>query len=364
MNARDGLPPRRGAGSPLPRRNVRAALRGWGGVGAMAAVCALALAFVLLLPLTQRDGGSGGGAGLGGSHLATAGQARADGCEDAQAQKQTLSPSAADGPTIDAIKARTGAKRKLIVGVDQNSYHWGYRNPNNKDKDAELEGFDIDLVHRIAQDILGDPNAVQFKAIPTSQRIPAIQDGRVDMVVRTMTINCDRLDKVAFSAPYFKTGQTVLAAKSSSVRGYDKSLAGKKICTATGSTAYAKLEADQKDGRLVSSADIHHTVPNQLDCLVRLQLGEVDAVVTDGALAASQAAQDPTVALKGSAFTTEYYGVAMKKDADDLVRRVNRILVDYRASGWQASYDTWLSATLGKSSTPSKPPAPEYLRKS
>ena len=38
-------------------------------------------------------------------------------------------------------------------------------------------------------------------------------------------------------------------------------------------------------------------MPNQLDCLVRLQLGEVDAVVTDGALAASQAAQDPTVKL-------------------------------------------------------------------
>ncbi|MFE0510595.1 glutamate ABC transporter substrate-binding protein [Streptomyces sp. NPDC058964] len=341
---------------------ARASLRGWGGVGAMAVVCALALAFVLLLPLTQPHGGGDGAVGVGGPGVATGSPARADDCEDSKAQKETLSPSGADGPTIDAIKARTGARRKLIVGVDQNSYHWGYRNPNKED--AELEGFDIDLVHRIAQDILGDPNAVQFKAIPTSQRIPAIQDGRVDMVVRTMTITCDRLGQVAFSAPYFKTGQTVLASKSSPIKGYDKTLAGKKICTATGSTAYAKLDADQKAGRLVSSADIHHTVPNQLDCLVRLQLGEVDAVVTDGALAASQAAQDPTVALKGAAFTTEYYGVAMKKDADDLVRRVNRILVDYRASGWQSSYDKWLSATLGEDSTPSKPPAPEYLRNS
>ncbi|WP_316760869.1 glutamate ABC transporter substrate-binding protein [Streptomyces herbicida] len=351
MNARKGF-----------FRRARASLRGWGGVGAMAVVCAVALAFALLLPLTQTHGDGGGAAGLGGQGVATGTQARADGCKDSEAQKQTLSPSGADGPTIDAIKARQGAKRKLIVGVDQNSYHWGYRNPNNKD--AELEGFDIDLVHRIAQDILGDPKAVQFKAIPTSQRIPAIQDGRVDMVVRTMTINCDRLDQVAFSAPYFKTGQTVLAPKSSPITGYDKSLAGKRICTASGSTAFGKLDADRKSGKLVSSADIDHNVPNQLDCLVRLQLGEVDAVVTDGALAASQAAQDPTVALKGSAFTTEYYGVAMKKDADDLVRRVNQILVGYRASGWQASYDKWLSATLGEDATPSKPPAPEYQRKS
>ncbi|MFD4503929.1 glutamate ABC transporter substrate-binding protein [Streptomyces sp. NPDC058457] len=343
-------------------RRMRASLRGWGGVGAMAVGCALALAFVLLLPLTQSRGEGGQGEGLGGPGLATGSPAKADDCTDSQAQNETWSPSGADGSTIDAIKARTGAKRKLIVGVDQNSYRWGYRNPNNSD--AELEGFDIDLVHRIAQDILGDPNAVQFKAIPTSQRIPAIQDGRVDMVVRTMTINCDRLKDVAFSAPYFKTGQQVLAPKSSSITGYNDSLAHKRICTAAGSTAYTKLDADKKSGKLVASADISSTVPNQLDCLVRLQLGEVDAVVTDGALAASQAAQDPTVELKGAAFTTEYYGVAMKKDATDLVRRVNQILVAYRADGWQASYDKWLSATLGGDSAASKPPAPQYLRSS
>ncbi|MGW0993577.1 glutamate ABC transporter substrate-binding protein [Streptomyces sp. NPDC002523] len=337
---------------------ARACLRGWGGVGAMAVLCALALAFVLLLPRTQEAHRSEGA--TAGSGLANGSQARADTCQDSEAQKQTLSPSGADGPTIDAIKSRTGVKRKLVVGVDQNSYHWGYRNPNNAG--AELEGFDIDLVHKIAQDILGDPDAVQFKAIPTSQRIPAIQDGRVDMVVRTMTITCSRLDDVAFSAPYFKTGQQVLAPKSSSVTGYDETLAHKRICTATGSTAYGKLKADRDKGTLPASTDISTTVPNQLDCLVRIQLGEVDAVVTDGALAASQAAQDPTLELKGEAFTTEYYGVAMKKDASDLVRRVNRILVDYRGSGWQASYDRWLSATLGKDAGPSKPPAPQYLR--
>lgn len=348
---------------------MRAGLRGWGGVGAMAVVCALAVAFALLLPLTQSHGdGSTGTGGPGVTHASQV--ADEDLCTDPAIQKapekQTLSPSSADGKTIDAIKARQGEKRKLVVGVDQNSYRWGYRNPNGG-ANADLEGFDIDLVHRIAEDILGDPNAVQFKAIPTNQRIPAIQKDRVDMVVRTMTINCDRLSDVAFSAPYFKTGQHVLAPKSSTITGYNDTLANKKICTAEGSTAYTKLDDDKKADELVSSADISTTVPNQLDCLVRLQLGEVDAVVTDGALAASQAAQDPTVQLKGEAFTTEYYGVAMKKDADDLVRRVNQILVDYRTDstdGWQASYDKWLSATLDKESTQSEPPAPEYLRTS
>ncbi|WP_328753241.1 glutamate ABC transporter substrate-binding protein [Streptomyces sp. NBC_00285] len=350
------------------RARVRAGLRGWGGVGAMAVVCALALAVALLLPLGRAHGD--GSTGTGGPGVTRAVQAADDGpCANpaikAAPEKQTLSPSDADGPTIEKIKARTGEKRKLIVGVDQNSYRWGYRDPNGG-ADADLEGFDIDLVHRIAKDILGDANAVQFKAIPTSQRIPAIQKGRVDMVVRTMTINCTRLGQVAFSAPYFKTGQQVLAPKSSDITGYNGTLAKKRICTAEGSTANTKLVEDKNAKKQVADAVIYPPVPNQLDCLVRLQLGEVDAVITDGALAASQAAQDPTVQLEGAPFTTEYYGVAMKSDADDLVRRVNQILVDYRkdtTDGWQASYDRWLSATL-KDSAKSEPPPPEYLRKS
>ncbi|MFE9607271.1 glutamate ABC transporter substrate-binding protein [Streptomyces sp. NPDC006012] len=347
MNARDD-------------RGRPAALRGWGGVGAMATGCALALAAVLLLPLARSAGTPDEVPGSGTGPVAAGRQAQDDACR--APEKQTLGPSGADGPTIDAIKARRGDKRKLIVGVDQNSYRWGYRNPNAEN--AELEGFDIDLAHRIAEDILGDPDAVQFKAIPTNKRIEAVQDGDVDMVVRTMTIACDRLAEVAFSAPYFKTGQQVLAQKSSSITGYDDSLARRRICTAAGSTAYTKLKADTEGGRLPSSVDTSVTVPNQLDCLVRLQLGDVDAVITDGALAASQAAQDPTVELKGAPFTTEYYGVAMKHDADDLVRRVNQVLRDFRADGWQKAYDAWLSATLGSDSAPSKPPAPEYLRRS
>ncbi|MGP2437402.1 glutamate ABC transporter substrate-binding protein [Streptomyces sp. JW3] len=340
--------------------------KGWGGVAAMAVGCALALLLLCLLPAVRP--GQDGASGTGGAGPVTHGsQARAE-AECADPEQQTLAPDDADGPTIEEIRNRPAERRKLIVGVDQNSYRWGYRDPNSGGT-AELEGFDIDLVHRIAEDILGDPDAVLFKAIPTDQRIPAIQDGRVDMVVRTMTINCSRLQDVAFSAPYFRTGQQLLAPKSSTITGYDATLAGKKICTAAGSTALSKLTEDQAAGDLAASADLSVTVPNQLDCLVRLQLGQVDAVVTDGALAASQAAQDPTVALKGDAFTTEYYGVAMKKNADDLVRRVNKILVDFRKDpeGWQKSYERWLSATLGGTEADmakSEPPTPRYLRRS
>ncbi|MFF3610456.1 glutamate ABC transporter substrate-binding protein [Streptomyces sp. NPDC002580] len=336
-------------------RRLRASLRGWGGVGAMAAACAITLVLALLLPLGGARG-QDGTTDVGGQGVARGTQARAKKCV-VDPQDRSPAPSGADGPTIDAIKSRG----RLIVGVDQNSYRWGYRDPNNLKSGSDLEGFDIDLVHAIAEDILGDPKAVQFRAVPTARRVEAIQKGEVDMVVRTMTITCKRLDDVVFSAPYFQTGQQVLAPTASKITGRDESLAGKRICTAASSTANEQLVEDRRKGRLVSSAKIIKPVPNQLDCLVRLQLGLADAVVTDGALAASQAAQDPTVQLKGGTFTTEYYGVAMKKGPDDdLVRRVNKILADYRESGWGRSYDKWLAPTLGEKSPSRTPPVPHY----
>ncbi|MEU0641893.1 glutamate ABC transporter substrate-binding protein [Streptomyces umbrinus] len=331
-------------------RRLRTSLRGWGGVGAMAVVCALAAVFALLLPVSQSREDSG--TGTDGQGVAQGSQAKAEDCVNPEDQSLAPDSGPQDGATIQKIKENGS----LTVGVDQNSYRFGYRDPNSETKKAELEGFDIDLAHAIAQDILGDPEKVVFRAIPTNERIPAIQRGDVDMVVRTMTINCERLGLVAFSSPYFKTGQQVLAPKKSSIKGYDETLAGQRICSASGSIALDKLKADL--GSVIpKSADISTVVPNQLDCLVRLQLGEVDAVVTDGALAASQAAQDPTVQLKGEPFTDEYYGVAMKKDATDLIRRVNQILVDYRKADWQKSYNTWLAGTLGKSDGP---PAVQY----
>ncbi|MEU4496072.1 glutamate ABC transporter substrate-binding protein [Streptomyces sp. NBC_00210] len=331
--------------------STRTRFRGWGGVAGMAAACALTAA-VTLLPLSRSGADAPGSDSVGQGAVGTT-PAKADSCTEPE---RSLPSSAAGGPNIDAIVQRG----KLIVGVDQNSYRWGYRNPAT----GGLEGFDIDLAHAIAKDILGKPDAIIFRAIPTNQRIPALNNGTVDIVVRTMTINCARIKQVAFSTAYFQSGQQVLAPKGSSITGYDKSLAGKRVCTAEGSTAYEELEKksfgatfkDEHDGQ-PGDEDVL-TVSNQLDCLVRLQLGLADAVVTDNALGAGQAAQDPAVELKGGKpFTTEFYGVATKLGKDDLVRRVNNVLDTYRKGPWTEAYNKWLAADLPGIAGP---PAPKY----
>lgn len=249
-----------------------------------------------------------------------------------------------NGPAVRAIVQRG----KLIAGIDQNSYRWGFRDPAT----GELQGFDIDLVHAIAKAILGDPNKVQFKTVPTARRIEAIKNGEVDLIARTMTITCQRLQDVSFSTVYFTAGQEVVVPRSNPAKTVDEALKGKTVCVADKSTAQDELTKNQHGAATVKP------VGNQLDCLVRMQLGQVDATMTDNALAVGQAAQDPTVKVLGPPLTTEPYGIAMAKGATDLVARVNQVLADYRQGGWQESYAKWLGAYLGASASP---PAANYL---
>nr|WP_236075816.1 glutamate ABC transporter substrate-binding protein [Streptomyces coffeae] len=331
---------------------------------AAVAVCTLGVATAIVVPaMVDGDNGGRGGRSEAADRrpqaLRAGHRTAADSCKKPEA---SLRPSGASGPAIKRIKNRqiNGHKvGKLIAGVDQNSYRWGYRNPATGD----LTGFDIDIVRAIAKDIFGDPDAVIYRTIPTSQRIKALQQGKVDVVVRTMTINCDRIKDVAFSTAYFQAGQQVLVDEGSSITGYNRTLRGKKVCTAGGSTAEAELDKPGTGAKALGAIKVK-PVPNQLDCLVRLQLGEVDAVITDNALAAGQAAQDPSVKLVGSRFTDELYGVAMNKGDDDLVRRVNEVLADYRKGGdnspWMRAYRKWLAEDFGGAQENPAPPDPVY----
>ncbi|WP_189824308.1 MULTISPECIES: glutamate ABC transporter substrate-binding protein [Streptomyces] len=326
-----------------PARATSRTLRGGWRLGLVALGAAVALtAGVAVLPLPAEHAADRVSSGSG---TAAQAAAKAPACQEPE---RSLRPSPADGDTIAKIKARG----KLIAGVDQNSYRWGYRNPAS----GKLEGFDIDIVKAIAKEVLGSEDAVIYRAIPTSQRIKLLQDRKIDIVVRTMTVNCDRIEKVAFSNAYFQAGQQVLAPKESKITGYDDSLKGKKVCMAKGSTALDAMKTESH-GALFDTPEL--LVPNQLDCLVRLQLGQVDAIVTDNALAASQAAQDPAIELKGTEpFTTEFYAVATNKESTDLVRRINKVLAAYGKGPWQESYGQWLSKDL-KGLT--GPPAPKFL---
>jgi polar amino acid transport system substrate-binding protein len=251
-------------------------------------------------------------------------------------------PAPGDFPSGSPME-RIYRNGSLKVGVDQNTYQFGYRDPLT----GKLQGFDIAMAQEIAKAIFGDPNKIQYKVLTSAQRIPALKNKDVDLVVQTMTITCERWKDVNFSSVYYLAGQKVLVKSDADYKGI-QDLGGKKVCAATKSTSIATIVNSKPK-------PIGIQVPSWTDCLVMLQQNQVDAISTDDTILAGLAAQDPYTAVVGDRFTQEPYGMAMPKQNVDFVRFVNAVLERMRADGsWTALHRRWL-ATLGSAPTP--PPA-------
>ena len=238
---------------------------------------------------------------------------------------------------------------RLVAGVSADTYLFGARNPFT----GRIEGFDIDIVDAIAAAVFGEAKGhVQLRVITAADRIPLLQEGEVDVVVRTMTITCERWTQIAFSSEYYASGQKLLVREGSDVTSLSE-LAGVRVCAPSGTSSLRTLEAEAPDAVAVPAAD--HT-----GCLVKFQEGEVDAITGDDTVLAGLATQDPYAVVVGDAFTAEPYGVGIASDEVDLVRFVNGVLEETRTDGrWTASYDRWLADTLGPAP---EPPAARYGR--
>jgi polar amino acid transport system substrate-binding protein len=253
--------------------------------------------------------------------------------------------------------AQIQARGHLEVGVDQNTFLWGYRDPING-----FEGFDIDMLRQVANAIFGssDTNDIQFKVISNlNDRIPEVQKGDVDIVAYTMTVNCDRANGskacscangVDFSSVYYQAGQSVLVPKTSTIMGW-QDLGGKRVCAPQGSTSIHNLAGLPVQPKMQLWA-----VPNNTDCLVMLQQGKVDAISTDDSILQGLAAQDPNVHLVGTNFTAEPYGMAISKAHPQFTQFVNGVLARAIADGtWARLYNQDIEAHTG-SSAPALPP--------
>ncbi|MFT4044069.1 MAG: glutamate ABC transporter substrate-binding protein [Gordonia sp. (in: high G+C Gram-positive bacteria)] len=239
--------------------------------------------------------------------------------------------------------AAIAARGRLIVGLDIGSNLFSFRDPITGD----IQGFDVDLAREIARAIFGDPNRIEYRVLSADGRAQALRNQEVDVVVKTMSITCDRLRDNSFSAPYYVASQRILVLRGSGITG-PAQLAGKRVCAARGSTAIGRMQSIQPRAKMV-------TTTTWADCLVMLQQEQVDVVSTDDAILAGLASQDPWVTVVGPALGEEYYGVGIPLGHNDMVRFVNGILQQLRESGrWQEIYNRWLSI-LGPGNGPPQP---------
>jgi glutamate transport system substrate-binding protein len=247
---------------------------------------------------------------------------------DAAAPAETEAAQVEEFPA-DTTMGRIQEAGEIKIGVKYDVPPFGFQNPDSGD----IEGFDVDLGQAIADKLGVEANFVE--AI-SDNRIPFLQDGTVDLVLSTMTINAERDQEIDFSEPYYIAEGRILVPQDSDITGVD-SLAGKRVCTALGSTYEETLkeQAPDADLRLVDSYS---------ECLELIQNGAVDAVSTDDVILTGMIIQDDTLQMvDAEPLTTEPYGAGIKDGDAEFKEFVDGVLDEYKSGGgWAEAYEKWV----------------------
>ncbi len=275
--------------------------------------------------------GCGGDSGSGGGSTNGGGLSGNDG-ESALTYDVASNVDLTGSPTYDKMKSAD----KVVIGVKEDQPGLGYLDPLT-DKRV---GFDIEIAKWMAASLGFGEDKIEFKTIPSASREQAIQNGDVNFYVGTYSITDKRKQLINFAGPYFVTGQGILVKSDNNDIKSEKDLAGKTVCSATGSTPIQNIRDNFPEAK-TKEYDTYSL------CVADLEAGKVDAVTTDQAILIGYAAEKPdTLKVVGEPFTVERYGIGLPKGDTALTEFFNKTLTDGNAT-WQKIYD----ATLGKSGT-------------
>jgi len=246
--------------------------------------------------------------------------------------------SGSSGGGSKGIVGKASSDKKLTFGVKADQPGLGLQTGST------YTGFDIEISKIIAKGLGLDESGITWKTTVSANREPYIQQGQVDIVVATYTINDDRKKVVNFGGPYYIAGQDLLVPTASTITG-PESLDGKKVCSVSGSTPAKRIKTDYPKAQL-------QEFDSYSKCVTALAGGQVDAVTTDDIILAGYASQDQYAGkfkVVGKPFSTEPYGIGVKKDDTEGCNKINDIL---KAAATDGSYKKAWDDTLGKSGKP------------
>lgn len=205
-----------------------------------------------------------------------------------------------------------------------------------------MEGFDIDMAKALAKKIFGDESKLELKEVTSKTRIPMLNQGEIDIIIATMTINEERKKQVDFTDVYFKAGQSLLVKKGSAIKSVTDLKKGNKVLAVKGATSGANVKAKSPDVTVLE-------FDNYQDAFTALKAGQGDALTTDNAILYGMVKQDPNFEVVGGTFTDEPYGMAIKKGDAEFVKYVNTFLSDMKASGeYDKLYEQWIGEKPAK----------------
>jgi glutamate transport system substrate-binding protein len=188
------------------------------------------------------------------------------------------------------------------------------------------EGFDVEVAKIIAGALGIAPEDITWKESTSDIREQVIEDGEVDMVVATYTINEERAQRITFAGPYYEAGQQLMVLEENDSIAGPEDLAGNpdsKVCSVTGSTPSEQIkEYLASDDQLVLF-DVYEK------CADALSNGQVDVVTTDNVILLGFVSQsDGEFKLVGEQFTEEPYGIGIPKGDVEFCEFINETLQD------------------------------------
>ena len=219
---------------------------------------------------------------------------------------------------------------QLVVAVKDSLRPLGFR-----DEQGNLTGLEIEIARRLAEDLLGDPTAVVFQPVLNSERIPALLDGEVDVVIAHLGMTDARSRIVNFSYPYYLDG-TGLVTRSFDIRAFTD-LSGRKIAVLNHSTTI-DIVRDRIPGATLIGADSY------VEALALLDAGEADAFAGDLAVLAGWVQEYPAYRMLPTPLSAEALAIAIPRglDYEPLRQAINQSVEQWTQEGWlQEQLEVW-----------------------
>jgi len=223
-------------------------------------------------------------------------------------------------PTADAADlAEIRERGYIIVGVKDNLRPLGFRNAA-----GQLEGLEIDLARRIAQEILGHAEAITLQPLTNSERIPALLEDKVDLVIARVSATPSRARLVDFSTPYYLDGTTFVTRSAQTL----KDLQQQPIAVLNGSDTIAVVRSRFPQARLVG-VDSYEAAQKLLET------NQVSAFAADATVLTGWVQEFPQYHLLPQLISTAVLAVAMPRGVqyEDLRQRVNGAIGNWQTQG-------------------------------
>lgn len=237
--------------------------------------------------------------------------------------------------SLEQIQARD----KVVIGVFGDKPPFGYV------ENGESVGFDIYIAKRVAKELLGDENKVEFVLVEAQNRVEYPNSNRVDIVFANFTKTPEREEKVDFALPYMKVALGVVSKDGTIKRVED--LSNKTLIVNKGTTADAYFSKNHPDIKLLK-------FDQNTEAFMALKDGRGDALAHDNLLLFAWAKANNGYGVGITHLgNDDVIAPAVKKGNIELLNALNEILAKLGNDGFiKEAYNATLKEVYGENISP------------